>query len=274
MIESPAVKPARDLTEIINLTAALHEQAIARANDRDYLPGGNAMVSLAPVGNIEAWETQFETRERLGRDHSHVEDEDDTWEPPLQTIRFWTDQYRRFHEAERDHTPTIHSEVGFLRQLLNWAHENDPRWDHLTADINKVRRRLEDMLYDGVRAERTRVPCTNEACTRKPRLIRVYGNTAAEDHYKCTAADCKAKYTQQEFARAKLRHLESEGAGRHVLMQDARDAIDRPRRTWDKWIRYWYVRSYRDARTGQVWVWWPDVREVDQSTPRRERKIA
>lgn len=276
----PTVKVARDLTEILNLVGALDHEAKHRARakvDGMGLPGGLAMVSLGPVANLEAWENQYEGYERSNAtrtnrppvDLSHIDDEDDTWEPPLQTLRYWSDRYRRIHEAEWDHIPTIHTEAHFLRYLLNWIWENNPEWEHFTADINRARRRLEDLLHAGTRVERSRVPCTASVCETKPRLIRVYGATVVDDHYKCP--HCKVRYTPQQFARAKLQHLESEGADRHVKMQDARDAIDRPARTWSKWLRLWYVRSYRDPMTGQTWVWWPDVRQVDIETPRRKR---
>lgn len=276
----PKIKVARDLTEIINLSLALPGQAINKANqtiDGRVLPGGYAMIALTPVANIEAWEHQYEafetfnSSERPGRppiDLTHVEDEDDDWEPPLQTLRYWSDQYRKVHAAEWDHIPTINTEAKFLTHLIGWVAENEPYWDKFAGDINRARCRLENLLYAGKRPERTRVNCTNEACDRKPRLLRVYADTAINDHYKCPA--CKNRYTPQQFARAQLQHLSSEGADRHVKMQDARDAIDRPERTWNKWLRLWYVRSHKDPITGQVWVWWPDVREADLATPRRK----
>lgn len=274
----PVVRVARDLREIVELSMNLRSQAVNKANqqlDGFALPGGFAMVSLTPVANIEAWEHQYEGYERSNAerperpfDLSHIEDEDDTWEPALQTLRYWSDQYRKLLSAEWDHIPTINTEAKFLAHQLNWIWENEPGWDHFASDINKVRTRLENILYAGKRAERTRVNCTSEACERKPRLLRVYAPTAVDDHYKCPA--CKNRYTPQQYARAKLQHLSSEGAERHVKMQDARDAIDRPERTWAKWLRLWYVRSYRDPITGQVWVWWPDVREADLTTQRRK----
>lgn len=271
----PVVKVARDLSAILELTGHLSPQAMHKAND-PLMPGGKAMVALADVANLEAWENQFEGYERHNARNpdaavnlAHIEDEDDTWEPPLQTLAFWSEQWRAHHGAEYGTRPTVTSEAAFIRWALDWAWDNEIHFEAFARDMNKARVRLENLLYAGKRAERTRVPCINPECERQPRLIKVYGNTAARDHYKCTA--CKHLYDQHDYARAKLRLLDAEGADRHVKMQDARDAIDRPERTWRKWIRLWHVRSYRDPRTGQVWVWWPDVREMDQSTQRRQR---
>ena len=284
---SPVVRVARDLTEICNMSVTLDDQALHKANDR-LMPGGRAMVALADVASPATWERRIELTEhawveadavahvdgwgvRRGKSGPtpHVADEDDEWEPPLQTLLFWSEAWRAEHNALYDQRPTIASEANFIRWALNWAWDNELHWDDFAADINRIRLRLENLLYAGNRVERTRVPCTNVACERPARLIKVYANHAKYDHYKCPG--CKNRYEQKDFARAKLQHLTAQGADRHVKMQDARDAIDRPERTWRKWLRLWYVRSYRDPRTGQVWVWWPDVRDADRTTPRRRR---
>lgn len=267
---SPVVKVARDLSEIEKMSAMLGDEAAEAANS-SLMPGGRATVALAPVSNIEAWEHQFETRERVGLDATHVMDEDDSWEPPLQTLCFWSDSWRTEHGAEYGQRPTIGSEVNFLRYLLGWAWDNEPHFDDFAADIRKARVRLEDIVHDGRRAERSRVTCTNPTCERQPRLIKVYGRIAADDGYKCPG--CRMRYDPSAYARAMFRHLdEGEGRERHVKAQDARAAIDRSERTWSKWIRFWHVRSYVDPHTKQRWVWWPDVRAADLATQTRERK--
>jgi hypothetical protein len=126
---------------------------------------------------------------------------------------------------------------------------------------------MENVLYAGKRNERTRVPCTNDACEKRPLLIKVYAWNAVDDGFKCLA--CKERYTPEQFARAKLRLLDSEGADRYVKAQDAREAINRPERTFRKWIKEGIVRSHRDPIAR--WVWWPDVRDADVNTKRRDR---
>lgn len=261
------VKVARDLSEIETLAALLGEEAGDDANSR-LMPGGRATVSLAHVANQEAYLNRLGTRERLELDTTHAYDEDDAWEPPLQTLCFWSEAWRAEHDAEYGQRPTIASEVNFLRYLLNWAWDNEPHWDDFARDINAARRRLEDVLHAGRRAERSRVPCTNVTCERKPRLIKVYRDAACDDGYKCPA--CKQLYDRSAYGRAMYAHLD-EGVERerHVKAQDAFAAIDRSDRTWRKWIRLWHVRSYVDPITSQRWVWWPDVRETDLDTQRR-----
>lgn len=159
----PVVAVARDLTEIVELAGHLEDQAEHKANDPEYLPGGSAMVALGPVANLEAWEHQFEARERLGRDHDHVRDEDDQWEPPLQTLCFWSEQWRAEHGAEYGKRPTIASEAAFIRWALDWAWDNEIHWDDFARDIARCRTRMENLLYAGDRAERG-VPCMYDEC--------------------------------------------------------------------------------------------------------------
>lgn len=272
---------ARDLRDIETLTADLDDQAAHRGGD-PRMPGGVAMVMLSPVANLEARENLVDATESLieateGRrgDLSHLDDEDPEWEPPLQTLLFWTEAWRVEHGNVTDMRPTIATEAAYLRQLLNWAWEHEPRFADVAADIRKARVRLEDALYAGVRVERTDVPCVEEACERKPRLIRVYGDSVADDHYRCPNPACRAKYDQSAFARAKLRMLTSRGADRWVLFQDARDAVERSETTFRKWMTTGLVRTICDIATHRKQVWWPDVRDVNQETARRShRRVA
>jgi hypothetical protein len=267
---SEVARVARDLTAIVELALQIPAQAIHKANatiDGTGLPGGLAMVSLASVASPEAWENIYEAREAHGRSSDHVADEDDTWESPLQSLLFWSEQWRIEHNRESDRRPTVGSEAAFIRQCLDWAWDHELQFEDFARDINQARVRLEEVLYAGNRVERTRVHCIDPVCERKPRLIKVYRQTAAEDHYKCPS--CKELYSAQRFIRAKADLLASQGADRHVPMQDAMGAIDRPERTFRKWLRFWYVRSYRDPLTGTVMVWWPDVRETDMNTQKR-----
>jgi hypothetical protein len=50
--------------------------------------------------------------------------------------------------------------------------------------------------------------------------------------------------------------------------------IDRPEQTLRTWMADGKVRLERDARTGAILVWWPDVRELHRNTPTRKRRSA
>lgn len=152
----PVVKVARDLTEIMNLHEDLQEQAISKANDR-LMPGGLAMVALADVASIEAWSDQLEAAE-----YKHLadakrypspmlDDEDTTWEPPLQTLLFWSEAWRTAHGYEHRSRPTLATETAFIRWCLDWAWDNEIKWEVFAEDVHTVRRRMENILKAGNR---------------------------------------------------------------------------------------------------------------------------
>ena len=198
------IKIARDLTEICDLAADLLTQAVADANatiDGHSLPGGLAMVALAPVADIATWERRVEIAEAAwaqvnatrdidgwpaGLDPTDrpdlASDEDDSWEPALQTLRFWSDHYRRVHQQDWDHTPTLVTEAKYLRHHLEWIVTHEPNADVFAADVNLTRPRLETVLTAGRRPERTRVECTNPTCENPRQLIKTYGRRYVVAH--------------------------------------------------------------------------------------------
>lgn len=276
----PVVKVARDLTEIVNMTAELDDQAEHKANariDGTGLPGGLAMVAMAGVANLEAWEHRYEAAERLGQDTSWIEDEDDTWEPPLQTLCFWSEQWRAEHGAEYDQRPTVASEANFIRFLLDWAWDNELHWDDFAADIRKARVRMENVLYAGSRPERTRIVCNR--CDAKPRLIVLRGKAddCSDDMWKCPG--CKVRLDAEDVRRAHAAMLRSEGAERWIAQADAIGTLKaqgRPERTVRAWLAAGEGSAYCDPVTHQVWVWWPDLwrRHLVTGTRKKNSKSA
>lgn len=273
----PVVKVARDLSEIVAMTAELDEQAEHKANaniDGKGLPGGLAMVALAPVANLEAWLNRLGTAERQGRNVAPIlEDEDETWEPPLQTLLFWSEDWRRTHDADYDSARTIGTEATFLRHLLGWAWDNEPRWDDFAQDIRNARVRMENVLYAGNRAERTRIEC-NQCEAKSRRLIKLYGNATdgSEDIWKCPA--CKFRFDADETRRAHAKMLRSEGAEKWVHQADAVATLKTQGRAETiirKWLAEGEGEAYCDPSTHEVWVWWPDLWRKHLATPRRNR---
>lgn len=270
------VKVARDLTAILDMTAMLDDQAEHKANatiDGTGLPGGMAMVALAPVANIEAWHNRLGTAERMGGDVTAiVDDESDEWEPPLQTLCFWSEDWRREHGAEYGTRPTVATEAAFIRWALDWAWDHETRWDDFCLDIRRARVRLENVLYAGNRVERTRVEC--DQCDVARRLVRVYGRAedGSEDYWKCPA--CKHRHDADGVRKAHAKMLRSTGAERWVHQVDAIGTLKaqgRPERTIRKWIGEGEGMSYCDPVTHQVWTWWPDLWRKHLVTPLRER---
>lgn len=198
----PTIKVARDLTEILTCSTQLLTQAVhdSRAQvDGTSLPGGRAMIALAPAGDTTTLERRNELAERawteraaafglttalvdgvvvLGFDSARPDlltEEDEEDAPALQTLRYWSEQYRWAVDAVWDHIPTINTEAQFLRHQLNWIATHDPsNWTHFARDINRARRHLESIVHAGNRPDRSRVVCNNPTCTDPKPLIRVH----------------------------------------------------------------------------------------------------
>ena len=281
---SPVVRVARDLTAIIDSYGRLEAQAIRHGGSP--MPGGSAMVALGNVANMEAWESRQQATERYGshpierlrRVYTSVADEDpdEAWSA-FQLIEFWSEGWRREHGQDFEPTatrprPTIVSEANFVRWCLDWAWENEPAWDDFANDINRARVRLEDILCEGNRFEKSRVEC--DRCDDKPGLL-VFRGTAddgSDDRWKCPA--CRARLTSEDVQRAHARMLRSEGAERWVPQADAISLLKtqgRPERTVRQWLADGEGYGYCDPITHQVWVWWPDLWRKHLTTPSRKR---
>ncbi len=142
-------KVAQDLTAIRELDKLLADQAAHKAGDPE-MPGGQAMVMLAPVASPEAHEHRVDTAERLGTSLQHLSDEDpESHWTPLQTILFWSESLRMTHGNTTDMRPTIGTETAYLRQKLNWLWEHEPHWRDFARDIAQARTRLENTLHAG-----------------------------------------------------------------------------------------------------------------------------
>lgn len=267
----PCIRVAQNLTRIVDLADGLEDQAINNANDR-LMPGGLAMVALGVVSNLEAWGHKLDAAERAAIEHGgkvEVED-DDEWEPPLQSLLFWSEDLRRIHGYETDKRPTVASEANFIRHYLDWLWENEPRWDDFAADVRAATRRLEDTLKEGDRPERTRIVCDRDFCERPRRLIRVYGDTPAEDRWKCPS--CKSRFDGDDLRRAHAAQLRSQGAERFVPLVDAIDTLraqERGERTIRRWLADGDVETRRES--GRIEAWWPDLWRLHLSTPTRRR---
>lgn len=155
MTGDPTLSVARDLRAIVELSADLGDQAAHKANGE--MPGGDALACLAPVASPEAWENRVETIERLWWESDQATrpligiDEDANWEPPLQTILFWSEAWRYEHGSVMDARPTVETEAAWLGQIVHWAYEHEPRFEDFERDIRQARARLEAVLYAGER---------------------------------------------------------------------------------------------------------------------------
>jgi hypothetical protein len=269
----PVVKVARDLTEILRLYAELQEQAVNDSTSR-LMPGGRAMVELGPVTNLERWENMTAAGERLGRAYTSAEDEDpdEAWSA-FQLIEFWSEQWRRENGAEYDQRPTIATEANFLRYLLDWAWDHEPMWDDFAADIRRARVRLEDVLTEGHRVEKTRVLCN--LCAEPRHLIRLVGTEGREDTWKCPS--CKARLDLDGFSRAYAAMLRSTNAERFITLSDAvltLVAQGRGERTVRRWMASEDVDTMVDPESRRTLVYWPDLWRLHLTTRTTPRASA
>lgn len=205
----PVVKVARDLTAIEHLTAALLTQAVHKAND-PLMPGGRAMVMLAGVASPETWERRVEVTEDAWWDSDDVpmedrpdwlgNDEDDAWEPPLQTLLFWSEAWRGEHGYPLPVPTTIASEANFIRWALNWAWENEPHFADFARDIARARSRMEAELREGEPIERG-VPCLYDACkgARLTRKLERDGRRWLWSDWRCKR--CRRTWDEDAYAR-------------------------------------------------------------------------
>lgn len=164
----PVVKVASDLSEIARLAEDLEAQALSHADDV-LMPGGMALVALAPVGNHDVWVGRVSLAERSGYEAGYTdEDPDEQW-TALQLLRWWSDDWRREWGVERD-GQTLATEVAFLKPILGWVYDHELHFNDFARDVKRARAKLENVLYAGERAERG-VPCLYDGCGGK-RLVR------------------------------------------------------------------------------------------------------
>lgn len=213
--DAPAiVKVARDLREVLRCYDELRDQAISDG-DNPTIPGGQAMVALGPVANIEAWGHLYDTTWRLA-DHPDEsrrriytsepdEDSDEAW-GAYQVIEYWAERWRRARDAEYDGLrTTMLNQTSYVRESLTWARDHEPEWARFTEDIRTARLRIENVVSAGRRAERSRVRCDRDACTKHPHLIKVHApryiecwscsscNTTTPARYACE--DCNRTWS-------------------------------------------------------------------------------
>lgn len=278
---APQTRAAKHLTQIVAMYPDLQEQAVARAGDgepgSDKILGGDAMVMRGPAAN-RSYVAYRQMSELMGRLTPPAETYESEADPPHpeQTLAYWADELRAERGEPTSLAPTVKRCADYIRQALDWAWSDQAEEfdaDGMLADLAGLRARMENVLKQGHRPDRTEVPCLEDDCAT--RLIKEWHTKAAYDGYRCPR--CERFYDRDAFLRAKANHLASNGAQKHVKLQDAVAVMKsqgRSERTFRKWVRYWHVRTYTEASTGQVWAWWPDVRETHADTPTRNRRTA
>lgn len=256
-----------DLRRVVELAGHLEDQAL---NGRGALaphggiPGGDALVLQAPAATESGTAAQLLHRRTFGLDTSHTTDERrKDLNPPLAVLAHWEHRVRAYLGQRTEGAPDMERARSYLDEHLHEA-ARDLMFLPMARALSGTVRQLEDVLLDGIRPERSRVPCWECGA----RLVKVYADQLAADHYVCPR--CGERYDQHRYERAKHDHLASEGADRYVHVPAAAAAVGRSERTLRTWIRQGVVSTSRDA-TGRLTAWWPDVRAAHAARKTRKR---
>ena len=246
------VQVAQALTAIEKLYTDLEAQAIHKASDR-LMPGGEAMVALAPVGSPEGWAENVAAVELFhlstcpkidhtrctytGDDGSDGTDD----EPVLQTLLFWSEQWRAGLGYTLERRPTVTTEAAFIRHRIDWAYEQ-PDWGDFAKDILKARTRLENLLSAGERAERG-APCIydNTTLTRRHEPYRDEEGRKAWRLTPWFCPKCHRSWDEDAYARmvtaaSELTKVEPINGDDWVSLDYAARKIGRPLSTLRVWI--------------------------------------
>lgn len=264
---TPQTRAARHLTQIVHMYADLSTEAVNRASSKD-MPGGDAMVLLAPGADLAAYKYR-QMSAIMGRIDVPIDDTEGDPDPVLMVLAYWANELRAERGEITDLPPTITRCADYIRQSLDWAFSDQAGefdTEGLLTDLARLRTRMEAVLKQGYRPDRTEVPCLTEDC--EATLNKEWHSQAKYDGYRCP--QCQRFYDYDAFIRARADQLASRGAERFVPKQDAIDAIPRSNETVRKWIESGKVTT--ENRSGQVWVWWPDIRQLHLETPTRTRK--
>lgn len=167
---------AKNLRKIEDMATRLEQRAVDRAGAKD-MPGGDAMVALAGVGSIRDWMRRVDIAEEHGTEMDISNEDPDEFWPALQILWWWTEDYRQrlnHHSDDPRWRPTLISEAAFLRHhdVAEWIWSNEVNYDDFAKDVGRAKSKLENILVEGDRSEKTPVVC--DKCADKRPLVRVY----------------------------------------------------------------------------------------------------
>jgi hypothetical protein len=253
---------ATNLRKIEDMAQRLEQRAVDRAGAKE-MPGGDAMVALAGVGSIRDWTRRIEIAEEH-EDYPDIsnEDPDEFW-PALQVLWWWSEDYRQQLNHDYDDPrwrPTLISEAAFLRNhdVAEWIWNNEPKYDDYAKDVERAKTKLENILIEGDRSEKTPVVC--DRCADKRSLVKVYGDDEGADRWKCMG--CKHLFTLEELDDARATQMRRSEPREWVSRAEAigllRD-MGHQRRTAAALVDAPEALGWRSEISRVRYVSWPDV---------------
>lgn len=220
-----------DLNSILAMSARLLGEAIQRG-----LNSQAAMLS-GPSADPEAWGYRRMSALAGRIDPSWLEDCQDELHPTW-VVGTWEMLVREHLCQPATLRLTLTEAVDYLDgHLTRLAHDAEFPIEEIGRDLRACRSHLENVLSDGVRAERTRVTCTNVECRRRPRLERRYGQEVRNDVWACPS--CGMTYNDREYRDAHATQLRHKGAERYMPVREAIATLvsqGRGERTVRKWL--------------------------------------
>lgn len=291
MTTTATARVARDLTEILEMSDLLHDRAMQQAGHK-LMPGGNAMVALGPVSSPGQWAEQLDDLEEAAYATSHAygvdieaiwpvhDEQPDDWEPPLQTLLYWSERWRQIHRYPRRDFPTLESESAFIKWALDWAVEEEPRWREFTADIERAKRRLEDVLHRGTRAVARGVTCLYCRTTRLIRTTIPTRGPNGEKAWKLTDWHCPRckrswddnKYAAMIFAEIDRHNYDTFDGDLWCTVGRAALITGRGQPTIRSWMQRQEVASACQISTRRIFVSRQAVEARDQLAKDRRRR--
>lgn len=193
-----------DLREITGLTRRLRDQAAnGGVNGRLIaaldIPGGDALVLIAPTAEPVGHMRQMFHRQELDLDVTHLDDELSADPDPPRNVFAELEQHWRHQlgQPRADGPVSLHTSWRYLDQQITRAAQTPGiEFADTAHDVAAVRRRLEALLRDGDRLQ-TGAPCVR--CSRS--LVRVTDATGGlTDRWKCP--QCAQRYTRDQYANA------------------------------------------------------------------------
>jgi len=153
------------------------------------VPAGELMYLAGPVADLGYHAAR--TTLAIHRGQRHPNDEHDSdGEHPWLLLAFWEGKWRHLR-GEGDALVSTGG-TDYLDRMLSWAADNEPHFEEFSKGLSQQVTRIEDALLEGER-DAFGAPCLT--CGR--RQIRKFGETPAEDRWKC--AHCQISSTPAQY---------------------------------------------------------------------------